>query len=327
MEPPHYEMPPRLYGESGSIRRVGVEVEFAGLEIDEAIGIVCELFGGAPQSKNRFEHVVAGTRFGDFRVEVDSKPITERRYLAFLEKLGFGPRAQDVVEDAIEAIARRWIPCEIVAPPIELTSLPALEALREALQSRNAQGTKASLLFGFAFQLNPEVPSLRVESLRRHLQAFLISYDWLLEVSQIDLTRRIGPFINAFPESYRRLVLDPAYAPELDAFVDDYLVSNPTRNRPLDMLPVLAMLRPDAVRRGLPEGHKVNARPTFHYRLPNCMVDDPSWSFALEWNRWCEVERLADDVPRLDELLRAFHARADTLDRRQWAAEVGRAMG
>src|SRR5690606_16458011 len=87
MEPPRYAMPPHLHGETGSIRRVGVEIEFAGLEIEEAIGIVCELFGGHPVSKNRFEHTIEGTRFGDFRVEVDSTPLTERRYLAFLERL------------------------------------------------------------------------------------------------------------------------------------------------------------------------------------------------------------------------------------------------
>jgi hypothetical protein len=51
-------------------------------------------------------------------------------------------------------------------------------------------------------------------------------------------------------------------------------------------------------------------RPAFHYRLPNCMVDEPHWTVAREWNTWVAVERLAADAGRLEELSREY-LRAD----------------
>jgi hypothetical protein len=322
---PPYRRPPRTTREDGAPRRVGVEVEFAGLDVDEAIGIVSELWGGRVVPRSRFEAVVVGTRLGDFRVEVDSQPVLERRYVSFVERLGFGPKAQLAVEDAVGAIARRWIPCEIVAPPVELDRLPQLESLREALHARHARGTKASLFFGFAFQLNAEVPSLEVDSLLRHLQAFLLLYEWLAAECAVDLTRRIGPFVQPFPESYRRKVLAAGYHPDLDAFIGDYLEANPTRNRPLDLLPIFATFDPERVERSVSNARKVSARPAFHYRLPNSMVDDPEWSFAMEWNRWCEVEDLAEDRHRLTELAAAFRSQIvdeGQLDADTWARTV-----
>jgi hypothetical protein len=313
--------------ERGHERRVGVEIEFAGVSVEAANEIVIDLFGGRAVSKNRFESVVEGTTFGDFRVEVDSKAVSERKITAPFGKL-FGDRAQDTLDTAVESIVGLWIPSEIVSPPIPLSRLPEMEKLRVALAAQNARGTRASLLYGFAFQLNPEVPSFDAVSLRRHLQSFLVLYDWLLEVAEVDLTRRIGPFITAFPEDYRLAVLRDDYAPNLDRLIADYLVASPTRCRPLDMLPVFAMLRPEQVLAAVGPKMKINPRPTFHYRLPNSLIDEPEWSFALEWNRWCEVERLAADPRRLRELSRTFRRRPPTSqpERRAWVQEVQRSF-
>lgn len=43
--------------------------------------------------------------------------------------------------------------------------------------------------------------------------------------------------------------------------------------------------------------HLVKARPAYHYRLPNCLIDEPDWRLAREWNTWVAVERLAADAP------------------------------
>src|SRR3954463_16744587 len=78
-------------------------------------------------------------------------------------------------------------------------------------------------------------------------------------------------------------------------FTDDYLTHNPTRNRPLDMLPLLAFNVPGLMERPGLAGQKVRPRPTFHYRLPDSSIDEDGWSIAEEWGRWVLVERLADD--------------------------------
>jgi hypothetical protein len=124
-------------------------------------------------------------------------------------------------------------------------------------------------------------------------------YDWLVEEARIDFTRKLSSFIDPFPEPFRRKVIDPDYRPDVDGLIDDYLADNPTRNRPLDMLPAFATLRHDRVLAAAKEHDQVKPRPTFHYRLPNCCVDDPAWTFAQEWNRWVAVERLAEDRVRL----------------------------
>ena len=320
-----YQMPPRLHDSEGAVRRVGVEVEFAGLDVDEASQLVARLFGGTPEREHRFGMVVRGTRFGDFRVELDARVLKEQRYKAFLERIGAPEPVQDAVEDAMEAVARTWLPSEIVSPPLPITDVHEMEVLRRALYEHNADGTKASVLYTFGFQLNPELPGRDADTLVRYLRAFLLLYDWLVDVSKIDFTRKLSSFIDPFPESYRKKVIDPAYRPDLDQLIDDYLADNPTRNRPLDMLPAFATMRHDKVIAAAKEHDQVKARPTFHYRLPNCCVDDPKWTFAQEWNRWVEVERLAEDPVRLESMARAYLAAGSEdgeVDPRAWSEQV-----
>src|SRR5690606_29497891 len=117
-------------------------------------------------------------------------------------------------------------------------------------------------------------------TLLAYLRAFFLLYDWLYEESEIPIARKVAPFIHDFPPEYVAHVLNPDYAPNLETLIDDYLRFNPTRNRPLDMLPLFAHLDRERVFAQPVERELVKARPTFHYRLPNSMVDDPKWSIA-----------------------------------------------
>ena len=94
---------------------------------------------------------------------------------------------------------------------------------------------------------------------------------------------------------YRRRVLDDRYWPDLAGFVADYLAANPNRKRPLDLLPVLAVLAPEQVRGSLPH-EKIGARPVLHYRLPQAHVGEPGWSIMPDWGRWLCVESCASDL-------------------------------
>lgn len=324
-----FHKPPRETTEDGNLRRVGVEIEFAGVPIEEAVSIVTNLYGGTDDAKSRFEHCIRGTKFGDFRVEIDSKPLIAGKHQRMMSLVGLeDERTRDAIDHALQRIAQVWIPCEIVAPPVPYTALSELESLRTELCRREARGTRKSVLYGFGFQLNVEVPSRDAETLLRHLQAFLVLYDWLSEVVDVDVTRRIGPFIRPFPLDYRKKVLDPGYAPSIDTLIDDYLLANPTRNRPLDMLPVFATIDAPKVAVAARDFENVRARPAFHYRLPNSLVDDPTWSFATEWNRWIEIERLANDPARMRELEDIFASRVNgELGRKAWISEVTEVIG
>ena len=97
-----------------------------------------------------------------------------------------------------------------------------------------------------------------------------------------------------YPADYVRRVVAPDYQPDLATFAEDYLAANPTRDRGLDLLPILLHLDARQVRARLPR-EKIGARPVLHYRLPQAHVGEPGWSIAPDWNRWAAVERLAED--------------------------------
>ena len=75
------------------------------------------------------------------------------------------------------------------------------------------------------------------------------------------------------------------------------------------------------------DGHLVSARPTYHYRLPNCQVDEPRWTIAGEWNRWVLVERLAAVPEAVEELGHAYLQLAPSamnMHRRYWLDGITR---
>ena len=71
---------------------------------------------------------------------------------------------------------------------------------------------------------------------------------------------------------------------------------------------------------------RVKARPTFHFRLPNCEIDQEDWSLAEAWNAWCVVEKLSARPRELDALAKRF-LDSDRLligvNRQDWVEQVG----
>jgi hypothetical protein len=296
-------LPPSLDTEDGQPRMIGVEIEFAGMSCEQAAGLVCDLFGGRiePIDPHRFE--VTGTRFGSFTVELDSQyaHTDDNDDAAASSWDDIGRAVRDGLTTTIATVTSLWLPIEIVSPPVPLAVLPELDSLVQALRGRGAEGCSDGLVYAFATQLNPEVPSLRGESVLAHLQAFLLLSETLRAAIDVDLLRRALPFANPFPSNYVEKVVDPNYQPGLRQLVDDYLEANPTRNRELDLLPLFTHIDPERVRAKV-EDALIKARPTFHYRLPDTRVSDPAWSLILEWNRWVEVEHLAADAAALRRL-------------------------
>jgi hypothetical protein len=85
------------------------------------------------------------------------------------------------------------------------------------------------------------------------------------------------------------------------------------------MLPVFAHLDADRMAPVLTDA--TSARPTFHFRLPDCRIDEADWSLAQEWRRWLTVERVAEDDALLRRLGTAWKAAHPglTLSRHDWA--------
>jgi hypothetical protein len=97
-----------------------------------------------------------------------------------------------------------------------------------------------------------------------------------------------------------------------------------SRNHGLDLLPLFKSADPEGYARDFPKLGDIAARPAFHFRLPDCRLDDPNWSLAVPWSQWQAVEALAADPMTLAALSEAWRShRAQLIStRRGWAEQV-----
>lgn len=163
--------------------------------------------------------------------------------------------------------------------------------------------------------VTPEVPDESTDTIIAYLKAFVCLYEWLYVRADINLSRQVTNYIDPYPKAYVRTLLRADYWPEQNRLIDDYLTHNPSRNRALDMLPLFAHLDEARVRRTV-DDPLIKARPTLHYRLPDCEIHRSDWSLSQAWNDWVAVEELAADTQRLRECCKAYYDfLADPLDR------------
>ena len=301
-------LPPETRVDGGAMRRIGVELEFSGMALEEASDVVVAALGGRVDVVSAFEHRVRETRLGDFNVEIDYQ---------FLKQLGReANRSEDdllhdlLPQELLADMARRIVPIEVVSPPIDMDRLAGLDAVVAGLRDAGARGTRHSPVYAFGLHLNPEMPALDANTIAAYLRSFLCLYEWLVRVSEVDWSRRVTPYINPFPTDYVRHVLASGYAPGLAQLIDDYLAWNADRNRALDMLPLFAHIDEQRVRAAI-DDPRIKARPALHYRLANCDIDRPDWRIASAWEHWLEVERLAFDGDRLAEMSAAYSKHLD----------------
>ncbi|MDN7124781.1 amidoligase family protein [Pseudidiomarina sp. 1APP75-32.1] len=292
-----FVQPPKLKTSQGDIRRVGFELEFSGIDVATSAEAVAHALGGSPYAKSSAQWQVEGP-LGDFKIEIDWN---------FLQRLAAekGTEANtDALLDSLSQAAGLVVPVEVVCPPIACDQLDQLDELIVALRKRGAKGTDESMIAAYGTHINPELPDTDSETICRYMQAYALLQWWLVEQHHVNTTRKLSPFIDLYPEAYVRELLNYESV-TINHLIDHYIDANPTRNRALDMLPLFSHLDDERVRAQI-EDDKINARPTLHYRLPNCRIDDADWTLAREWNLWCNVERLANRPQALAELAADF---------------------
>lgn len=296
-------MPDIMNTADGHKRRVGVEIELSGLGYLQLVELVAELLGGEAKPESRYVSTL-DTPLGSFIIELDSDPIKdldladERLPLSIRE---LGGQAMEVIDAAAEMI----VPLEIVSPPVEFSDLNQIEALVEELRKAGALGSREAIYFAFGLQLNPELPDLKPATLVRYYQAFAVLYDWLKARHQLDISRKFTPYIEPWSNRYTDLLIADDYVPDQRQMMVDYLEYNPTRNRALDLLPLFAHLDKPLLDQYV-EDPRIKSRPTLHYRLPDCDIDNPKWYFSSVWNDWVVVEQLANHAQDLAELRALF---------------------
>lgn len=291
--------PPWPNTRTGRTRRIGIEIEFANMRGPTAAALVVRHFGGQIRRVDPHRFQITGTSRGDFIVELD----TQYAHRSDGKDTYFpaDERVRELVGDAAALV----VPYEIVCPPLPWSSLGETSPIFDELRQMGAEGTQESPVYGFGLHLNVELADTGIDHIVTLFRAYLLMSDWLREQIQVDLTRRLLPHASRFPAEYALTVVDPGYQPDLAGFIDDYVQANPSRNRELDLYPLLRHLAPETID-ALVDDPLIKARPAWHYRLPNASLADPAWNAVVEWNRWVRVERLAEDKPRLEAMAGAF---------------------
>lgn len=297
---------PHATNADGALRRVGVEIEFGGLGERDVAVIVQECLGGRVSDAGAFELRVEGTCIGEVEIVLDTA----------LRKRAKGALAESMLD-----LARGLIPVEIVTEPLSPEDLPQLDRLVARLREAGAIGSADGVFLGFGVHFNIEV----VAPDHPHTCATVLSYGLveaaLRERYPIDVTRRWLPFVDPWPKAFvtalcrRDLTLEDQRA----AYAE--LVHS--RNHGLDLLPLYKAADEAAFAALFPDKDGTKGRPAFHYRLPDCRIDEPEWSLAAEWESWALVERCAADTARLSDLRAAWLDQDGPLSGAgEWAAMV-----
>lgn len=323
-----FEPLPWRVDHAGKPRRVGVEMEMAGLEPHAIARIVIDAIGGRFDPDSAFSGTVRDTEYGDFGIELDARVLSSRGYLDSLRALGIEiepGELRDNLEDVLSRVAGLVVPHELVCPPVEVGALGRIDEIRRGLCRAGARGTQSSALYAFGLQFNVEIARVESEHLLAVLRAFFLLFEEICERERIDFSRKLTPFVQPFPEDYVAYALNPEYAPDIKTLIDDYLRFSPTRNRPLDLLPLFAWIDEKRVLAAPVEHELVKPRPTWHYRLPNCLIDDPDWSLARPWREWVRIETLAADAEALERAAR--HRLGESSAVRRWWSVLLRQAG
>ncbi|MFM2043108.1 MAG: hypothetical protein RLY86_1684, partial [Pseudomonadota bacterium] len=230
-------LPPEPLTPDGKDRRVGVEIEYAGVPVAEVAGLVQRIFGGTVVVEDGHRRIIRDTDLGDFTVELDWRLAHGAPALAPPLALPLD-RVPDALRERVGDVGSLVMPFEIVCPPIPLARIGELDRLVDHLRRRGGKGTEARFFYAFGLHFNVEVGRRDVTALLHLLRAYLLLSPWLRDQLGVALARRVAPFVHRFPDGYADLVLAPGYAPDLTGLILDYISWNPSRNRELDLYPL-----------------------------------------------------------------------------------------
>ena len=304
----NFKGPPITTNPAGGERSVGYEFEFTGVEMENVADVISSLYGGKVKKISTYVIEVQKTDFGTFTLELDAQLLRDKKYEKSLKSIGVDLsqfKNIESIEGALKDMASSIVPFEIITPPIKFSKMAELNRLLDELRKWKAKGTGSSMFYAFGLHINPEISDDSTQSLVNHMRAYMLLDPWIRRDADINMSRRITPYINEYKEGYKSLLFSSGYNPSLRELISDYFTYGNSRNRPLDMLPLFMHLDEEHTSTLLNDAI-TSSRPTYHYRLPNCSIEDPDWKLADEWNRWVLVEKLAEDERSLKQYAKAY---------------------
>jgi hypothetical protein len=282
-----YQLPERKTNSKGMMRKIGIEIEFAGIDTLTATRAIMDAIGGKQVSDSKHMTRIEGTEIGDLKIELDTQYVH--------------PKSVDepqILQDGREflgSMVTSMVPQELVTEPIAIDQLHLIDKATDALTRAGGTGTDKSILHAFGLHLNPEIASEDGSYLLALIRAIIIMDQELHETLAPDLTRRTLGWAQSYTPQYELHVMNPDYKPDKTTLITDYIAMNKGRNHHLDMLPVFAFLNGSLVQ-SLLSDTLVSARPAFHFRLPDSRIGDREWTVRNDWNFWVKLENFANTV-------------------------------
>lgn len=282
-------------------RQIGVEIEFYGVDVLKTAQLLQGHFGGNKKEISQTEIVVENDDMGDIKVELDSHLAHQISH--YMTKNKKSELTQFMGTAGNELLRRASVPVEIVFPPVDEDHLSDVDAIIAHLIKAGAKGTQDNPIFAFGVHLNVSTDETDVEFFHRVLLAFFLLQLWLAEKTRQDVSRMVSGYNKLFPHKFgvELTKRDFQNISDLIVFYKKYI---PDRNFALDMYPLWLHLDKtclDKTKHAL-----VKARPTFHYRLPDCKLGREGWNFSKEYTWWLEVEKLAKDPTRLESIAQSY---------------------
>ena len=288
-------------------RHLGLELEFAGLTEEEAAKAFADAVGAAAEEDGERRWIIRSAEFGDCEVYLDTR---------FDDKVA-------ALGHAAEHLMREVVPVELVTEPFDPRHLPLFGDGTAALRTAGAIGSRDGIFLGFGLHLNIEIAETTADHLGRVLTAYALLEEHLRASDPIDVSRRVLPFVQPYPDSLVD-ALAHGWPRDLDALIDLYLEHAPTRDHGLDMLPIFKGIDKAKVEAAVHGLTAVKPRPAYHFRLPDCRIDEDGWSVMHAWDSWNMVEAVAADDLLLSALCAARLDWADrpALGRKPWHKDV-----
>lgn len=281
-------------------RRFGLEIEYVGLPLDQSANIIADALECDKKRTHKTHYTFEHPELGEFILELDvelAQKISANAQNTPLNDMSINKAIDSFLPEMLSGIA----PSELVTPPLEMKDLAITSKIVKDLRNGGAQGTSESFLYAFGYHVNPEARSLDAEDILRILQSFTLLFDYLVDTLQMDLTRKISGYAAPYPKAFAKHILNPNYNPDIDTLMRDYIKFAPSRNYALDMLPLFSFIDEDFIESKCPDS-LIKTRPTYHFRLPNCKINDTDWDIYNGIKAWALVEAVADEPKLLERL-------------------------
>lgn len=186
----NFILPAQHKAADGAARRVGFELEFTGLTLEETAKQVQATFGGQLEQNTAAAYQVHNDLLGTFTVELDWSYL--KRKLSEAKKQDDRHEWVELLQKGVLAI----VPLEIICRPLLIKQLSQLDQLIPTLRQGVAKGTESTMLAAFGAHINPKIPGLAVSTIKLFVKAFALLQWWLVEAHKIDVTQKLSSNVN-----------------------------------------------------------------------------------------------------------------------------------